>query len=107
MVFGCLDRVYRITVAETVTVSPNMVADIPCEVQGVDDLDECIGVLEPSDKFSERYSAGAFRTAVTVKGGRIPVRVFNYLNKPLKIYRCSRVMSRIARSCENCENCEK
>ena len=89
MVFGCLDRVYRITVAETVTLSPNMVADIPCEVQGVDDLDECMGVLEPADKFSERYSARAFRTAVTVKGGRIPVRVFNYLNKPLKIYRCS------------------
>ena len=26
---------------------------------------------------------------MTVKGGRIPVRVFNYLIKPLKIYRCS------------------
>ena len=91
MVSGCLDRVYRITVAETVTLSPNMVADIPCEVQGVDDLDECMGVLELSDKFSERYSAGAFRTAVIVKGGRIPVRVLNYLNKPLKIYRCSSI----------------
>ena len=34
MVFGCLDRLCRITVAETVT-SPNMVADIPYEVQGV------------------------------------------------------------------------
>ena len=41
MVFGCLDRVCRITVAETVT-SPNMVADIPYEVQGVDDLDDCM-----------------------------------------------------------------
>ena len=84
MVFGCLDRVCRITVAETVT-SPNMVADIPYEVQGVDDLDDCMGVLEPADKFSERYSAGAFWMAVTLKGGRIPVCVFNYLNKPLKI----------------------
>ena len=88
MVFGCFDRVCRITVAETVT-SPNMVADIPYEVQGVDDLDDCMGVLEPADKFSERYSAGAFWMAVTLKGGRIPVCVFNYLNKPLKIYRCS------------------
>ena len=26
---------------------------------------------------------------MTLKGGRIPVCVFNYLNKPLKIYRCS------------------
>ena len=83
IVFGCLDKVYRITVAETVTLSPNMVADIPCEVQGMDGLDECMGVLEPADAFSEKYSAGAFRMAVTVKGGRIPVRVFNYLNKPL------------------------
>ena len=91
MVFGCLDRVYRITVTETVTFCPIMVSDIRCEVQGVDDLDECMGLLEPADKFSERYSAGAFRTAVTVKGGRIPVCVFNYLNKPLKIYRCSSI----------------
>ena len=85
IVFGCLDKVYRITVAETVTLSPNMVADIPCEVQGMDGLDECMGVLEPADTFSEKYSAGAFRMAVTVKGGRIPV------NKPLKIYRCSSI----------------
>ena len=83
IVFGCLDKVYRITVAETVTLPPNMVADIPC--------DECMGVLEPADTFSEKYSAGAFRMAVTVKGGRIPVCVFNYLNKPLKIYRCSSI----------------
>ena len=44
-----------------------------------------------ADTFSEKYSAGAFRMAMTVKGGRIPVRVFNYLNKPLKIYRCSSI----------------
>ena len=68
MVFGSLDRVYRITVAKTVQLSSNMVADISCEVQGVDDLDECMGVLEQADKFSERYCAGAFRTEVTVKG---------------------------------------
>ena len=91
IVFGCLDKVYRITVAETVTLSPNMVADIPCEVQGMDGLDECMGVLEPADTFSEKYSAGAFRMAVTVKGGRIPVRVLNYLNKPLTIYSCSSI----------------
>ena len=29
--FGCVDRVYRITGAETVKLSPNMVANIPCE----------------------------------------------------------------------------
>ena len=91
MVFGPLDKVYRITVAETVTLSPNMVADIPCEIEGVSGLEECVGVVEPRSKFSERYSAGALRTAVTVKDGRIPVRVFNSLNKPLKIYRCSSI----------------
>ena len=80
IVFGCLDKVYRITVAETVTLSPN-----------IDGLDECMGVLEATDTFSEKYSAGAFRMAVTVEGGRIPVRVFNYLNKPLKMYRCSSI----------------
>ena len=58
MGFGCLDKVYRITVAETVTLSPNMVADIPSVVQRVDGLDESMGVrvLEPSDTFSGRYS---------------------------------------------------
>ena len=28
---------------------------------------------------------------MTVKGGRIPVRAFDYLNKPLKLYRCSSI----------------
>ena len=60
MAFGCLDRVHRITFGH---------------------LDDCMGVLEPVDTFSERYSAGASRTSVTVKGGRIPVRVFSYFNK--------------------------
>ena len=50
-----------------------------------------MGVLEPADTNSETFSAEAFRMAVTVKGGRIPVRVFNYLNTPLKIYRCSSI----------------
>ena len=75
----------------TVTVSPNMVADIPCEFQGLNDLEEFIGVLQPTDKFSERYSAGTFRTAMSVKEGRISDRVFNCLNKPRKIYICSSI----------------
>lgn len=89
MVFGPFDKVYRITVAKTVTLSPNMVADVPCDIEGVSGLEECVGVVEPQSKFSERYSAGALWTAVTVKDGRILVRVFNCLYKPLKIYRCS------------------
>ena len=58
--------------AETVTLSPNMVADIPCEVQGMDGLDECMGVLEPADTFSEKYSAGAFRDGSDCKRGSNP-----------------------------------
>ena len=91
LVFGPLDKVYRITVAETVTLSPSMVADIPCLIEGVSGQEEFVGVVEPRSKFSERYSAGALRTAVTVKDGRIPVRVFNSLDKPLKVYRCSSI----------------
>ena len=91
MVFGHLDKVCRITIAETITLSPNMVADIPCLVHEAVGLDGFEGVLEPSEKFTERYAAGAFRTAVTIKDGRVPVRVFNPLNKPLKIYRCSSI----------------
>ena len=91
MVFGHLDKVCRITVAETITLSPNMVANIPCQVHEAVGLDELEGVLEPSEKFTERYAAGAFRTAVTIKDGRVPVRVFNPLNKPLKIYRSSSI----------------
>ena len=44
MVFGPLDKVYRITVAETVTLSPNMVADIPCVIEGMSGHKECVGV---------------------------------------------------------------
>ena len=61
MVFGFLDRLYRITVAQTVTFSPNMVADIPCEVQGVDYLDECIGVLNQWTSFQKDILLGPFR----------------------------------------------
>jgi len=63
IVFGHLDKVCRITVAKTITLLPNMVADIPCQVQEANGLDELVGMLEPSDKFTERYAAGAFRTA--------------------------------------------
>ena len=68
-----------------------MVADIPCVIEGMRGHMECVGVVEPGSKFSERYSVGALRTAVTVKDVQIPVRVFNCLNKPLTIYRCSSV----------------
>ena len=93
MVFGPLDKVYRITVAETVTLSPNMVADIPCEIEGVSGLEECVGVVEPRSKFSRKVFRWGLADCsnVTVKDGRIPVRVFNSLNKPLKIYRCSSI----------------
>ena len=91
MVFGHLDKVCRITIAETVTLSPNMVAHIPCLVHEAVGLDGFEGVLEPSEKFTGRYAAGAFRTAVTIKDGRVRVRVFNPLNKPLKIYGCSSI----------------
>ncbi|KAJ7330691.1 hypothetical protein OS493_021618 [Desmophyllum pertusum] len=91
MVFEHLDKVCRITVAETITLLPNMVADIPCQIQEANGLDELVGVLEPSDKFTERYAVGAFRTAVTIKGGRVPVGVFNPSNQPIRIYRCSNI----------------
>ena len=51
MVFGPLDKVYRITVAETVTLSPNMVGDIPCVIEGVSGHKECVGVVEPGKVF--------------------------------------------------------
>jgi len=91
IVFGHLDKVCRITVAKTITLLPNMVADIPCQVQEANGLDELVGMLEPSDKFTERYAAGAFRTAVTIKGGRVPVQVFNPSNQPIRVYRCSNI----------------
>jgi len=70
-----------------------MVADIPYQLQEANDLGELVGVLEPSNKFTERYAAGAFRTAVTIKGGRVPVRVFNPSNQPIRVYRCSNIGS--------------
>ena len=76
---GCLDRVYRITVAETVPLSPHMVADIPCGCTGT------------SEQVFRKVFCSGLRKAVTVKEGRIPVRVFSYLNKPLTIYRCSSI----------------
>ena len=91
MVFRHLDKVCRITIAETITLSANMVVDIPCQVHEAVGLDELEGVLEPAEKFTERNAAGAFRAAVTIKSGQVPVQVFNPLNKPLKISRCSSI----------------
>ena len=67
IVFGPLDEAYTITVAKTITLSPNLVADIPCLIDWVSGHEECVGVVEPGSKFSERYSAGALQIAVTVK----------------------------------------
>ena len=50
MVFRRLDRVYRITVAKTITLSPHIFADIQREVLGVDALDEYMGVY-----WNQRY----------------------------------------------------
>ena len=46
-----------------------MVPDKPCLIDGVIGQEEFVGMVEPRSNFSERYSAGALRTAVTVKGG--------------------------------------
>ena len=91
MSFQSSNRVCRVQVAESVILPPNMVVDIPCKVQDAGRFANWAGVLEPEDKFGERYGAGVFRTAVTVKNSCIPVRAFNPSNKPLKIYRCSTV----------------
>lgn len=66
---GILTRFAESQWPKPITLLPNMVADIPCQVQEANGLDELVGMLEPLDKFTERYAAGAFQTAVTIKGG--------------------------------------
>ena len=47
------------------------------------------GCTETSGQVFRKIFCWGLLDGVTLKGGRIPVHVFNYLNKPLKIYRCS------------------
>ena len=51
-VFRHLNKVCRVTINET-SLSPNMVAKIPCEVHKANGLDGLVGVLEPADKFMD------------------------------------------------------
>lgn len=48
------------------------VVDIPCKLPDAAGLDNLVGLLEPADRFEERYATGAFSTAVTIRNGCIP-----------------------------------
>ena len=90
MSFHSLNHVCRVQVADTVTLAPNMVIDIPCKVESPS-LGSMVGVVEPEDRFESRYCAGVMRTAATLKEGRLNVRVFNPNDKPIKVFRCSTI----------------
>ena len=48
-------------------------------------IDRMTGVLEPENRFEERYSTGILKVVATVKDGTIPIRIFNPQAKPQRI----------------------
>lgn len=47
--------------------------------------------MEPAHKFEDKYQAGIIKVAAVVKGGSIPVRIFNPLSEEIKVWKGSTV----------------
>ena len=65
--------------------------NVNCRVEKSSIVDKTTGVLEPEQRFEERYAAGIIKVAETVKNGTIPVRMLNPHPKALRMYKESTV----------------
>ena len=76
----------KVTVNETVIIPPRSMINIPCHVQGAVKEGQT-GILEPDEKFENKYLAGIIKVTANVNNGTIPVRFFNPLIKDVKVWR--------------------
>ena len=78
--------VHRVSLVETVTIQPDHKVDLMCQVNGAN-LEGIQGVLEPMDKFFERFPIAVPSTLSSVSNGSVPVRFYNYSDQPVTIYK--------------------
>ena len=81
----------RVTVASSTTIPLRCVVNVKCKVEQASVVGGMTGVLEPEQRFEERYSLRIIKVVATVKEGGVPVRLFHPNHKPARIYRGSTV----------------
>ena len=79
-------QVHRVSLVETVTIQPDQKVDLICQVNGAN-LEGIQGVLEPMDKFFERFPIAVPSTLSLVNEGSVPVRFYSYSGQPVTIYK--------------------
>lgn len=68
------------SLVETVNIQP--IVDLLCQIyEGIQ------GILEPMEKFFERYPIAVHSTLSLVHNGSVPVNFYNYSNQPATIYK--------------------
>ena len=76
--------------AETVTLQRDRKVDLNCKMENAD-CEGAQGVLEPLERFQERFPAAVPSTVSCVNQGVIPVRFYNYSDEPVVIYKGTNV----------------
>ena len=79
-------EVHRVSLVDTVTIQPNQKVDLVCEVKGTN-LEGIQGVLEPMYKFFQRFPIAVPSTLSLVNDRSVPVRFYNYSDRPVTIYK--------------------
>ena len=77
-------EVHRLSLADTVAIQPDQKVDLVREVEGAN-LDGFQGVLEPMDKFFQRFPIAVPNTPSSVNNGSVPVRFRDHSNRPVTI----------------------
>ena len=75
-------EVHRVSLVHTVTIQPDQKVDLVCEVKGAN-LQGIQGVLEPMDKFFQRFPIALPSTLTLVNNRSIPVRFYKYSDRPV------------------------
>ena len=84
-------EVCRIVFKENADVPPNTVMNINCKVYGGLSKEGTTGIVEPLQRFEEKYKLGLVRVAATVTNGEVPVRVINQSNDSIHVWKGSSV----------------
>lgn len=79
-------EVHRVSLVDTVTIQPDQKVDLVYEVKGAN-LEGIQGVLEPMDKFFKRFPIAVPSTLSLVNNKSVPVRFYNYSDRPVTIYK--------------------
>ena len=78
--------VHRVSLVDTVNIQPDQKVDLVCEVKGAN-LEGIQGVLEPMDKFFQRFPIAVLNTLSLVNKRSVPVRFYTYSDRPVTIYK--------------------